>query len=246
MEDSMSRVIGLDVSTYQDSPYSTQRIDFGKAVAAGAQFVIIRSSWSNVMDDDFPVSWANAQAAGIIRGAYHFWDYRYPALAQAEFFVELIEARGMAELPLAVDLEAYAPYGALPSAGAIHAALKVFFDVIERRTGRQGILYTNPSTLAYNMGTVPTWLLEHPLWLAHYINAESPTCKPWKTWTIWQYSAKGDGLKYGMESLNVDMNYFNGSEDELRAWAKLEAKPALTDAEKLKRLWDAHTELLIK
>jgi len=238
----MARVIGLDVSTYQDSPYTTQRIDFNKAVAAGAKFVIIRSSWSTVVDDDFATSYANAKAAGLIRGAYHFYDYRYPAQQQADFFCNLM-ANDPAEMPLAVDLEYYGPYGPLPPAAALQSALKTFFDVIEQKTGKKGILYTNPSTIAYNLGTIPNWMLQLPLWVAHYINASDPTFKPWAKWSIWQYTSKGDGVLYGMESANVDMDYFNGDENELRQFVGLQKKAEPTDAEKLKKLWEAHPEL---
>lgn len=238
----MSRTIGLDISTYQDSPYTSQRIDFKKTYAAGAKFVIIRSSWSTVVDDDFAINWPNAKAAGLIRGAYHFYDYRYPAQQQADFFCGLV-ANDPAELPLAVDLEYYGPYGPLPSANALHKALKTFFDIIEQKTGKKGILYTNPGTLAFNLGTLPAWMLSLPLWIAHYINADNPTYKPFANWTIWQYTSKGDGYAYGMESANVDLNYFNGSYEELRAFAGLGAVPIIDDAEKLKRLWEAHPEL---
>jgi lysozyme len=238
----MTRVIGLDVSTYQDSPYTTQRIDFKKAVIAGARFVIIRSSWSNVMDDDFAINWVNSKAVNLIRGAYHFYDYRYPALGQADFFCKLM-ANDPAELPLSVDLEYYGPYGPLPPSAVLLSSLKIFFDVIEQKTGRKGILYTNPSMIAYNLGIIPDWLLQYPLWIAHYINADNPTFKPWANWTIWQYTSKGDGVKYGMESANVDMNYFNGDDNELRTFARLEPRAPMTDAEKLQRLWDAHPDL---
>ncbi len=238
----MARTIGLDISTYQDSPYTSQHINFQKAAAAGAKFVIIRSSWSTIVDDDFAINWPNAKAAGLIRGAYHFYDYRYPAQQQADFFCNLV-VNDPADLPLAVDLEYYGPYGPLPAASALHSALKTFFKVIEQKTGKQGMLYTNPSTLTYNLGTIPAWLLKHPLWIAHYISGNEPNCKPFPTWTFWQYTSKGDGYAYGMESANVDMNYFNGDYDQLRAFAELGPAPVISDAEKLKRLWDAHPEL---
>jgi GH25 family lysozyme M1 (1,4-beta-N-acetylmuramidase) len=67
---------------------------------------------------------------------------------------------------------------------------------------------------------------------------------PWGKWTFWQYSSTGDGLAYGMESRGLDMDWFNGMEDELRVFANVGAPvPYVTDAEKLKRLWEAHKEL---
>ena len=36
--------------------------------------------------------------------------------------------------------------------------------------------------------------------------------KPWaKTeWLLWQFTDNGDGKIYGVESKNIDLNYFNG------------------------------------
>ena len=36
--------------------------------------------------------------------------------------------------------------------------------------------------------------------------------RPWTTneWLFWQFTASGDGPAYGVESLEIDLNYFNG------------------------------------
>jgi hypothetical protein len=39
--------------------------------------------------------------------------------------------------------------------------------------------------------------------------------KPWKDWMIWQYTDRGDGSYYGCESKQVDLNWFNGTLDDL-------------------------------
>jgi hypothetical protein len=47
--------------------------------------------------------------------------------------------------------------------------------------------------------------------------------EPWKsmgkTWTFWQWTSNGDGLAYGAESKSIDLNWFNGTLDELYALA---------------------------
>jgi hypothetical protein len=55
--------------------------------------------------------------------------------------------------------------------------------------------------------------MECPLWLAQYTWLEIPPIvpKPWTKWTIWQYTAKGDGKKYGTSSRDVDLNYYAGT-----------------------------------
>lgn len=58
-----------------------------------------------------------------------------------------------------------------------------------------------------------------PLWVAHY-GCDSPMVpKPWKKWLFWQYSATGDGVKFGAESKGLDMNWFNGDLTDLFALA---------------------------
>ncbi len=69
--------------------------------------------------------------------------------------------------------------------------------------------------------------------------------QPWASWTFWQWTDKGDGLAFGMESKGLDMNWFNGTEQELRKWAGVEPGPPPEPSleEKVARLWAAHPEL---
>ena len=63
------------------------------------------------------------------------------------------------------------------------------------------------------------WLY-YPLWIAHYTSADQPIVpKPWEDWLFWQYSAKGNGPKYGAESKSIDLNWFNGDLADLFALA---------------------------
>ncbi len=53
-------------------------------------------------------------------------------------------------------------------------------------------------------------------------------------------------MLFGMESKQVDMNWFNGTEVELRQWAGLQPPvpiPEPTLEEKVAKLWAAHPEL---
>jgi GH25 family lysozyme M1 (1,4-beta-N-acetylmuramidase) len=56
---------------------------------------------------------------------------------------------------------------------------------------------------------------QYALWIANYGVSKPMIPAPWKDgeWLLWQYTDKGDGLQYGVETLNVDMNYFNGDEN---------------------------------
>lgn len=39
----------------------------------------------------------------------------------------------------------------------------------------------------------------------------------WQDWTYWQFTDDGDGTLFGVESREIDLNYFNGSEAEFLA-----------------------------
>src|ERR1044071_8592250 len=47
----------------------------------------------------------------------------------------------------------------------------------------------------------------YPLWIANYGVDQPLVPKPWGTneWQFWQFTASGDGLGYGAESLGVDL-----------------------------------------
>src|SRR3989304_316015 len=51
---------------------------------------------------------------------------------------------------------------------------------------------------------------QYPLWIANYGVTKPLVPKPWTEWTFWQFTDKGDGSIYGVESKNIDLNYFNG------------------------------------
>lgn len=62
---------------------------------------------------------------------------------------------------------------------------------------------------------------KHPLWIAWY-NPTQPKIPPiWDDWTLWQYTDNGDGAPYGVESKNIDLNYFNGTEQEFMEYFDL-------------------------
>jgi GH25 family lysozyme M1 (1,4-beta-N-acetylmuramidase) len=67
---------------------------------------------------------------------------------------------------------------------------------------------------------MPTWLSEVDLWIANY-GVTNPTIKGWKAWRFWQYTNKAHGRDYGVESADLDLDYFNGTEDELRIYANV-------------------------
>ncbi len=211
---------GIDVSHWQDDKSTPQKMNFVKAMAMGAKFVFIKVSERGGMDEDFFLNWKNAKAAGIPRGGYHFLRWDISGLLQARIFCDLLKD-DPGELPPVADFEAPVKDGKYPS----NALLAQFLESVETILGKKPMIYTSPgfwSSYGKNKNTGkydPSWSY-YPLWIAHYTSAAQPTLpEPWKTdqktWSFWQYSNTGDGLKYGAESKSLDMNWFNGTQEDL-------------------------------
>jgi GH25 family lysozyme M1 (1,4-beta-N-acetylmuramidase) len=213
MADLQTTVIVPDVSFWQDKNDTPQMIDFAKMKAAGAPGVIIRAGQGSWTDADFVHNWQAAKASGLLRGAYWFYDSRYAPLSQAALFANSVK-NDMPEMELWCDYEENYR-GAF--AGWKHFA--VFVAEVQKLLPAVKVgIYTgyyywmdhspDPVTEAASLA----WFGKLPLWLAWYSSANVVKIPaPWTKATYWQYTDKGDGLKYGVESLGIDLSYFNGS-----------------------------------
>jgi len=208
----MRKIIGPDVSFYQDDPGTPNGINFTRMKNA-ADFVIIRVGQNLWTDPDFTENWRSAKEAGMPRGSYWFYDSRADPKQQAEIWASLMR-EDMGELPLFADFEeAYKG----EFTGWVH--WKVFLDHLQSLVGQKEIgIYTGYFYWVDNAPNANTQASEleyfhrYPLWIANY-GAETPSVpKPWSSneWLFWQYTAMGDGILYGVESAEIDLNQFNG------------------------------------
>lgn len=226
---------GIDISTWQDAADTIRHIDFNKTIAQGAKFVFVKATQALFTDNDFSISWQLAKEAGLIRGAYHYLTWSASGAKQAQYMWSVIKD-DPGEFPMVVDFEM-----ATGANAASLPTLKSFLMAIEVLSGKIPIIYTSPGFWK-SYGTKELTYLRHPLWIANYEVLKPMIPLPWTSWTFWQYSAKGDGKAYGMESGYVDLDWYNGSLSDLY---RLAGKTLVdqTDAEKLRRLWAAHPEL---
>src|SRR5574341_857011 len=208
----MHRIIGPDVSFYQDDPGTTRGIDFARMNQV-SDFVIVRAGQNQWVDTDFETNWRGAKQAGLPRGSYWFYDSRADPRRQAELWVDILNGdRG--ELPLFADIEEV--YGG-PFAGWQH--WRTFLERLRALAGQKEIgIYTayfywrdnapNPTTQPNEL----EYFHRYSLWIANYVANQPLVPKPWGTneWLFWQFTAMGDGPAYGVESLDIDLNYFNG------------------------------------
>jgi lysozyme len=212
----MTKIIGTDVSHWQDNKLTSILIDFAKMKAAGASFAFIKSSQATFTDSRFVTSWRDSKAAGLPRGAYHYLDWTKPALDQANYFCDLLLQNGPGDLPPVCD---YEERKGIPHAGRARSELKVFLERVTSRLGVKPVIYTAPSYWA-EFGSADQYWAQYDLWIAHYTTAAQPiTPKPWKMWHFWQFTDREDGIKFGAESKQIDMNYWHGTAEQLREYA---------------------------
>lgn len=228
----MTRTFGIDVSHWQGA------INWKQAVAGGARFAFVKCSEKSNTDARFLTNWREAEAAGLMRGAYCFGNYNFLAAPQAEYFCSMLEKHGRGELPPVLDVEVMykqvynaetKKYDKIPIPLPPRLNLLKWIDdfclTVYQRIGYRALLYTNPEIIKH-LSPIPADLMAHDLWLAHYLYPTSialgwePTYKPWSRWTFWQWTDRENGERLGTTSKQVDGNYFNGSFDNLVAYSQ--------------------------
>ena len=222
----MANVIGPDVSFYQDDPQTPQGINFIKMRQAGAGYIIIRAGQNLWGDRDFKANWRESKAAGMPRGSYWFYDSRADPKKQAELWVSQFDG-DFGELPLWCDFE--------DNYGGSFKGWKNWYNFMERLKAlvpdKELGVYTAYYYWLENMAGVPTasvnYFKQYPLWIANYGTTTPLVPKPWiaDEWTLWQFTDNGDGALYGVESGNIDLNYFNGDLAALKARFNLSDTP---------------------
>ena len=196
-------VHGIDVSHYQGT------VDWQQVKAAGNQFAFAKATEGvTLLDPELATNWAGMKAAGLLRGAYHFFEPGDDAGQQATFFLGTVQfERG--DLPPVLDVET------APAAGEdLWRGVQTWLEQVETATGMRPILYLNKSFA--NENGAPASLAAYPLWLAQY-EVELPTLPTgWTTWLLWQYSQSGTVA--GVTG-SVDLDQLNGPLSGLSALA---------------------------
>lgn len=216
----MATVAGIDVS------YWNAGIDWPKVRAAGQRYVFVKASeGDSYADPTFDDNWRGAKAAGLLRGAYHFFRANADAKRQASKFIDYVRTMNDdGELPPVLDLETNDGQ----TREKIISRVKTWLDLVESAFNRKPILYSGLYFLQDYFSEVgggpPLWAKEYPLWLAQYpsqylVGMQPSLPRGWFKWTFWQYSKKG--LVNGINA-NVDMDLFNGSLEDLYQFAGLQ------------------------
>jgi GH25 family lysozyme M1 (1,4-beta-N-acetylmuramidase) len=245
----MTRALGFDISFYQDNDYTPQKVDFQKMRDYGAEFVIMRVGQNTWIDEDWAdYRDASAKVNGLLRGSYWFYDARDYIRDQCLKYWTAIKDAGL-DMPPVMDWETWSVKSIATTRWSrtfFLSLINEFLDRMDQYYGKLSMFYTNPGWLHY-LSPLPDWLIKHPLWIAYY--GPESYLKPstgmfgYPEWKIWQDGTPSIGLEVGVESKEIDRNWFGGTRQELEQWLGITQTPEPTMEEKINLLWAAHPEL---
>lgn len=205
----MGDVSCIDCSHWQGFP------DWEAVRADGVVALIHKSTeGSSYIDPNYQTNIANATAAGIACCSYH-WLSPGNAREQMQFYLDTVEP--VSGERLVID---YEEDGC--TLENLHEAIEVLLDDAR---GLQITVYSGHLLKEQLNGDCDGLLRDHTdLWLAQYTSSE-PTWSSgtYDHWTLWQYSEEGE--VDGIDDTNVDLNRFDGNDDELVRWISA-GKPA--------------------
>lgn len=181
---------GVDVSNHQGE------VDWELVAADGIEFAYIKATeGGDFADMQFERNWAGADAAGLDRGAYHFFTLCRPGDEQAANFLGVVPLDPDA-LPPVVDLELAGNCSERPDKAQVEQELGAFLDAVESATGQTVVLYVGDDFEGeYHLRDD----LDRPVW--HRRILIRPDVEGWWIWQVHGY-ASIDGID-GDADLNV-------------------------------------------
>ncbi|RSK31225.1 glycoside hydrolase family 25 protein [Hymenobacter metallilatus] len=192
-------VHGIDVSAYQG------RINWPLVANHRVRFAFIKATEGvTLRDNRFQRNWRGARAAGIYRGAYHYFQPNYDATRQANLFTRTVPL-APGDLPPVLDVE----HAEFHDVAQMRRGVATWLRLVERHYGVRPILYSNYSFYKRHLAG---HFDEYPLWLAHY-EVSQPSL-PREKWIIWQHS--DEAYVPGIRG-TVDFNVFQGNFQRLLA-----------------------------
>jgi lysozyme len=214
---------GIDVSHHNEA------VNWAAAAATGIQFAYAKATeGATVTDIRFRANWDGISAAGLMRGAYHFFHPATPPQSQSDHFLAVLGSLSAGDLPPALDLEETSqtndewPRIAAPS--RIGLILK-WLEAVEDATAMKPVIYTRRGWI-HDFLPGAEALSAYPLWVADYGSHDEPLIPAqWANWTFWQFGEHGSVAGVGGD---VDLDRFNGTLEELRLLGKGAARGATT------------------
>jgi|GEM_PF-947881 len=210
-------VFGMDVSHFQGEI----NWELVKKNEPKISFVFVKATEGiNFVDAHFEKNWTRAKQAGILRGAYHFFESGKDAKAQADLFIDAVKKLEENDLPPLLNLES-GKFDELDEVAHDNYINNVFtwLEEVEKALGVKPIIYASPDFARDYLTDIK--FSGYALAAAEY-DTVSAAPKMWgawegKTWTFWQYS-----LDHKVKGITdpVNLAKFNGSTRELVNFVK--------------------------
>ncbi|HTX78683.1 MAG TPA: glycoside hydrolase family 25 protein [Longilinea sp.] len=238
-------ILGVDVSRYQSI------VDWDLLKSKGVEFAIVKATQGNYSIDPKLAEYiTEAHAAGMIVGAYHWCDPTVTVEGQAKYFLNNIQ--NLAVDFVAADVEQqWADWNEwknrrvtnLLSPQKISDAAKQIISIWEAALKMPVVIYTRTSFVEEFAKPMESWLAKYSLWLAYYPYKAGAVSTSWDLflseykpqitgpalppgctqWTFWQFTG-GKFILPGVDTA-VDVNYFNGTLDDLKKFAGIPVTP---------------------
>jgi lysozyme len=198
------KVHGIDVSHHQGT------IDWQAVKATETQnypirFVFMKATeGGDYKDRRFAENFREAREAGLVRGAYHFYNPNTDPIRQADFFISQVTLE-KGDLAPVLDIERKPRNKA-----QLQADLVKFLNRLEQHYGVRPIIYTSYRYMERYLDSPE--FARYPLWIAHYY-VEALSYEG--SWQFWQHTDYGTvpGI-----TESVDLNVFNGSLSDLQRY----------------------------
>lgn len=190
-----------------DTSHHNGDIDWHRVHNSGFVFAFVKATDGlDYLDPTFVDHFAKVQKAGILRGAYHFYETNDDGAGQADWFIKNVTLEP-GDLPPVVDIERIKP----PVAGNLREQFGIFLTKLEQHYGRHPIIYTGRKFWEHAMRE---HFPRNQLWIAEY-GVDEPTIPvEWTDWSFWQYTEE---LTVPGVPTAVDGTYFNGDRKSLSA-----------------------------
>ena len=190
---------GIDVSSYQ-GVINWPMVKAMQEDSVHITFAFIKATEGVVqVDPYYQRNWREAQKAGIVCGAYHYFRPKFNGKWQARFFLQTIKS-GKNTLPPVVDVEELS--GLQPQ--AMRRELTDFLQEVTAKNKRKPIIYTG---LKFYGDYLKGYFSDYTYWIASYNDPDLVVSKG-TNWKFWQHSDKAH--VNGIIARGVDFDAFNG------------------------------------
>jgi GH25 family lysozyme M1 (1,4-beta-N-acetylmuramidase) len=210
---------GVDLSHYNSVVKYDAMADYG------VRFGCIKLGQGRLAKDVmFDTHRANLERLKVPWDFYWFCDYRYSAIVNVQNLIAKAAGDYGRKHPVC-DLEFYDGFGPRPDGAHMRRFALDFFMELEAKTSLVCMFYTNRDMINQIMYSISAQdkaeFLRHDLWLATHSMFGNPS--PWPKYRLNQYELD---LIVPWSNSSVDLNDFNGTEEEFIAWTNIIPIPA--------------------